>query len=115
MYNSVAAGGDEKVAENQEDDELSPEDLELGEFKIDGACPRCGRVYTSGHAKHLANCKGEQKPNKLSLAELVQLEVAKIEKQEQKLLELELGGLIDLTEEAAVFMVIGSKGQRCWH
>lgn len=98
-----------------EDDEFSAEALELAKFKIDGTCPKCGRVVTKGHASHLANCLGRtQKSHALreySLAELVQLEARKIETEEKKLQELDMGGLIDVNDEQATFMVVGSKGR----
>ena len=118
LSHQASAAGEHEVKTEEEagDDELSPEELELATFKIDGTCPRCGRVITKAHAKHLANCSGrERKTNTISIAELVQLEVEKIEKEEKKLQELELGGLIDLTDDAATFMVVGSKGVHCHH
>lgn len=79
-----------------------------------GTCPKCARVVVRGHADHLANCQGRTKPSnslrEYTLAELVQLEVQKIETEEKKLQELEMGGLIDLNDDQATFMVVGSTG-----
>lgn len=97
-----------------EDEEFSAEALELAKFKIDGTCPKCGRVVTKGHAGHLQNCMGRTYTShsirEYTLAELVQLEVKKIETEERKLQELDMGGLIDLDDEQATFMVVGSTG-----
>jgi hypothetical protein len=79
-----------------------------------GTCPKCERVITKGHASHLANCVGRTQSShslrEYTLAELVQIEVQKIETEERKLQELEMGGLIDLNDDCATFMVVGSKG-----
>ena len=34
--------------------------LELGAFIVSEDCPRCGKVFTSGHAEHLRKCKGKK-------------------------------------------------------
>lgn len=43
-----------------------PPDVEQGSelalFIIDGECPRCGKVLSSGHARHLQGCKGAPEP-----------------------------------------------------
>lgn len=78
-------------------------------FIIDGECPKCGRVVTRAHTKHLAMCTGKP-AYEPTLQELVALEVSKMANLEKKLTELEIGGLIDLTQEGAVFMVVGSTG-----
>lgn len=69
-----------------------------------------------GHANHLENCLGRTKSShslrEYTLTELVQLEVQKIETEERKLQELEMGGLIDVNDEQATFMVVGSTGMR---
>lgn len=81
-----------------------------------GTCPKCGKVVTKGHASHLENCMGTTKRSRsmkeYTIGELVALEADKIEKQEKKLLELELGGLVKVDDEKAVFMVVGSKGAK---
>jgi hypothetical protein len=80
---------------------------ELAAFIINQECPKCGKVLTRGHKQHLASCSGKPQP---TLAQLVELEVKKLEKLEHKLSELEVGGLVDLDEEKAVFVVVGSTG-----
>lgn len=35
---------------------------ELALFIIDGECPRCGRVLSSGQSRHLQVCKGPPEP-----------------------------------------------------
>lgn len=79
-----------------------------------GTCPKCERVVTKGHATHLENCLGRTKRShsirEYTLAELIQIEAQKIETEEKKLQELDLGGLIDLNDEQATFMVVGSTG-----
>ena len=83
--------------------------MELAKFIIDGECPKCGKIITKGHKKHLAMCTGKS-AYEPTLAELIEIEVKKVENLDKKLVELEVGGLIDLTEEHALFMVIGSTG-----
>lgn len=80
---------------------------ELALFMIDGECPRCGRVSTRGHREHLSRCHG---PVVLSEEEIkAQAEEMK-RRDKDKLRALELGGLVDLTEEQALFIVVGSTG-----
>jgi hypothetical protein len=65
---------------------------------------------TRGHAKHLASCQGPDPHDEPTLADLIQLEVERLERMEHKLSELEIGGLVDLDDKNAVFMVVGSTG-----
>jgi hypothetical protein len=102
--------GDDRAGEEEE---IKPEDAALVTFILDGECPKCGKVLTRGHAKHLALCHGsgpQAEPDEPTLADLIQLEVLKLEKMEHKLSELEIGGLVDLDDKNAVFMVVGSTG-----
>lgn len=107
---------DEDAENTPEDNELSDEAIELAKFQIDGTCPKCGKVVTKGHASHLENCMGTTKRSRsmkeYTIGELVALEADKIEKQEKKLLELELGGLVKVDDEKAVFLIVGSKGRQ---
>ena len=48
----------ERAREGDADDEAAL--LELGAFIVSEECPRCGKIFTSGHKKHLAQCKGAQ-------------------------------------------------------
>jgi hypothetical protein len=93
-----------------EEEDIEPEDAPLAAFVIDGECPKCGKVLSRGHAKHLASCQGSQVKSGITLADLIKLEVERLEKMEHKLSELEVGGLIDLDEDKAAFMVVGSTG-----
>ncbi|WIA21512.1 hypothetical protein OEZ85_000715 [Tetradesmus obliquus] len=74
-----------------------PPDVEQGSelalFIIDGECPRCGKVLSSSHARHLQSCKGPpEPPTEEEIA--AQAESYKLQ-QKDKLRQLELGGLVD--------------------
>lgn len=74
-----------------------PPDVEQGSelalFIIDGECPRCGKVLSSSHARHLQSCKGPpEPPTEEEIA--AQAESYKLQ-QKDKLCQLELGGLVD--------------------
>ncbi|KAF6250584.1 hypothetical protein COO60DRAFT_796953 [Scenedesmus sp. NREL 46B-D3] len=74
-----------------------PPDVEQGSelalFIIDGECPRCGRVLSSSHARHLQSCKGPpEPPTEEEIA--AQAESYKLQ-QKDKLRQLELGGLVE--------------------
>lgn len=103
------AGRTDNAPAREASPEPDPEAAELATFIIDGECPKCGKVITRGHKKHLAVCTGKPAYDP-TLAELIELEVGKMERQEQKLAELEVGGLIELDEDKVVFMVVGSTG-----
>lgn len=84
----------------------------LASFIISGDCPKCGRVVTKGHKKHLGICSGSPQQPQTLLADMIEAEMTKIATHNRKLQQLELGGLIEFDDEHAVFMVIGSKGTR---
>ena len=111
MHKPARFADEERRHDDVREDSPEPdvETVELATFVIDGECPKCGKVVTRGHKKHLATCAGKP-ANDPTIAELIQLEVRKIENQESKLAELEVGGLIDLDEDKVVFMVVGSTG-----
>lgn len=44
--------------EREEEAEEARLERELGEFIVDGECPRCGKVFERGHRAHLAACTG---------------------------------------------------------
>ena len=93
-----------------QEEELDPAATELATFKISGECPKCGRVFTRAHARHLAACTGATAEEQPTLAELIKVEVTRLETMDKKLSELEVGGLVDLDADKAVFMVVGSTG-----
>lgn len=37
-------------------------DRQLGEFIVDGECPKCHRIYEKGHRQHLRSCGGPRAP-----------------------------------------------------
>lgn len=91
-------------------DEPSESQTQLASFMISGDCPKCGRVITKGHKQHLETCSGSARSPHESLADMVRAEMAKIETENEKLKQLELGGLIHFDDDHATFMVVGSKG-----
>eukprot|EP00892_Ulva_mutabilis_P006976 jgi/Ulvmu1/4650/UM002_0381.1 len=103
--------GEAGAADEVENDDLAESHSQLAVFTINGICPNCGRVVTRGHRKHLDNCSSAtQRPQK-PLADMIQAEMQKIETDNAKLRELELGGLIGLDDDHAVFNVVGSTGK----
>lgn len=102
--------GSVDAAEAPHNDEPSESQKQLASFMINGVCPKCKRVVTRGHKKHLHTCSGAtQRPQK-SLADMIKTEMAEIETDNAKLQELELGGLIEFDDARAVYMVVGSTG-----
>eukprot|EP01023_Acetabularia_acetabulum_P026413 TRINITY_DN2509_c0_g1_i18.p1 TRINITY_DN2509_c0_g1~~TRINITY_DN2509_c0_g1_i18.p1 ORF type:complete len:247 (-),score=50.97 TRINITY_DN2509_c0_g1_i18:512-1252(-) len=89
----------------QEEDEQQ----KLGKFIIDGVCPKCFRVITKGHKTHLGTCRGPAPVKEKRVPTIKQL-IDKEEQNKQKLKELELDGLVDINDEVALFIVIGSTG-----
>jgi hypothetical protein len=91
---------------------------ELGEFIVDGSCPKCGRLVERAHRAHLESCAGAKaaaagysKADKAALAGLTEEE----RKDERKrtlarMSALELSGLVEFTLTAATFIVLGSRG-----
>ncbi|PSC67876.1 ring finger domain-containing [Micractinium conductrix] len=89
---------------------------ELGLFVVDGECPRCGRTMEKGHKQHLEGCSGRapraDRPARRD--EALQGLSAEERQDRHKVLEarmkqLHLDGLVELGQEAAKFMVLGSK------
>lgn len=94
---------------------------QLGEFIVDGTCPKCGRVFEKGHRTHLMSCGGPRAPpsqtrgytalDRELLSQLTEEDRKDAKKRTlARMKALELSGLVDLTPEAAKFIVIGSKG-----
>lgn len=91
---------------------------QLGEFLVDGTCPKCGKVYERAHKRHLMNCTGPKSPayryaarDKELLAELTEEE---LKDQRKRMLArtkaLNLDGLVDFNKDSVTFIVIGSRG-----
>jgi len=93
---------------------------QLGEFLVDGTCPKCGRVFQKGHRAHLRSCSGPPNPTKgysardrELLAEMPEEDRADANKRMlARMKALELSGLVDFVpaDPSASFIVIGSKG-----
>ena len=52
----------ERAEKLRGDDDDEAALLELGAFIVSEECPRCGKLFTSGHKKHLATCRVATKP-----------------------------------------------------
>ena len=52
----------ERAEKLRDDDDDEAALLELGAFIVSEECPRCGKLFTSGHKKHLATCRVATKP-----------------------------------------------------
>ena len=84
-------------------------DRELGEFAVEGACPRCGRVLERGQRAHLQRCGGEKAALRQprwrddeELAELSEEERQDVHKRTlARMKHVQLEGLMDLSPEAA--------------
>jgi hypothetical protein len=96
---------------------------QLGEFLVDGTCPKCGRVFQKGHRAHLRSCSGPRHPSvgrtgysardRELLAEIPEEDRADSKKRMiARMKALELSGLVDFVpaDPSASFIVIGSKG-----
>ncbi|EIE27523.1 hypothetical protein COCSUDRAFT_64271 [Coccomyxa subellipsoidea C-169] len=96
---------------------------ELALFVVNDECPRCSKVLTKGHKQHLEHCTGKPpRPAKYDESddedvaedeeELAEVEVSKeaerIQRLDDKLKSLQMNGLIELTDKAAKFVVLGS-------
>ena len=96
---------------------------QVGEFIVDGTCPKCHRVFEKGHRAHLRSCggplavagdgstKGYSAKDRELLAELSEEERKDSKKRMlARMKALAIGNLVDFTPEAAKFIVFGSKG-----
>lgn len=113
------------VTRVKEEEEAAEERFErqVGEFIVDGTCPKCHRVYEKGHRAHLRACEGPRPApgdgtargysamDRELLAELSEEERKDSKKRMlARMKALSIGNLVDFTPEAAKFIVIGSKG-----
>jgi len=96
-------------------------DRQLGEFVVNGECPKCGSIYTKGHRNHLISCGGPRAPpgstrgysamDRDLLAGLTDVEKKDSRKRMlARMKALELSNLVEFSPESAAFIVIGSKG-----
>ncbi|EFN57723.1 expressed protein [Chlorella variabilis] len=93
-------------------------DRELGEFVVEGKCPRCGRVMERGHRQHLQSCTGKPRagaaaprPYDAALEELSQEERKDAHARLlARMKHLHLDGLTELSATEAKFAVLGSTG-----
>ena len=113
------------VAHRKEEEEAAEERYErqLGEFLIDGECPKCGAIFSKDHRKHLMSCQGPKPKagdgstrgysllDKELLSELTEEEKKDSKKRMMaRTKALSLSNLIDFTDDHAKFIVIGSRG-----
>lgn len=91
----------------------------LGEFVIDGQCPKCSKLYQKGHRRHLLNCSGLPAPPSRSRIDrqlLTGLSEEDKKNERKKMLArmsaLSLSGLDDFTDDFATIGVYGSTGRR---
>lgn len=129
LKNIVKKDADYDAAEIQKAEETVEEryNRQLGEFLVDGTCPKCGRVFERGHRAHLRTCSGPRNQVQTSggtrsgysardrelLAEIPEEDRADSKKRMlARMKALELSGLVDFdsTEPSASFIVIGSRG-----
>jgi len=109
----------------KEKEETAEERFErqVGEFIVDGECPKCGKIYEKGHRSHLRSCggpkatagdgstKGYSLLDKELLSELTEEERKDSQKKMMaRTKALAISNLVDFTPEAAKFIVLGSKG-----
>jgi len=109
----------------KEKEETAEERFErqVGEFIVDGECPKCGKIYEKGHRSHLRSCggpkatagdgstKGYSLLDKELLSELTEEERKDSQKRMlARMKALAISNLVDFTPEAAKFIVLGSKG-----
>ena len=112
---------EEGIAVKKEEEETVEDEFEriLGEFIIDGACPKCSKIYQKGHRRHLINCSGQPAPpsrSRLDKQLLLGLSEEDKKNERKKMLArmsaLSISGLDDFNDECATIGVIGSTGKR---
>lgn len=86
---------------------------ELGEFIVDGECPRCGRIFEKGHKNHLQSCTGATRNFKTSYSrEKEILELPEEDRKDPKkrmmarMKALDLSGLVNFDDDEAKYVVI---------
>jgi hypothetical protein len=129
----LAEGEGPRRSSRIRDQELNPKikeesvedrwERELGEFLVDGTCPKCGNVYERGHRAHLERCtgapraksdayyRGYSQMDRELLADLTE-EDKKDERKRMKarMKAVNLSDLVDFNDAAATFIVLGSRG-----
>lgn len=114
---------DNVIIKNEDDyedlDARDAFDKILGEFIIDGRCPKCHKIYQKGHKRHLDTCKGSQEPTSRSGIDKKVLNGLSEEdrKNERKKMlarmsALSIDGLDEFHDDFATIGVIGSTGRR---
>jgi hypothetical protein len=109
----------------KEKEETAEERFErqIGEFIVEGECPKCGKILEKGHRNHLRSCggpkakagdgssKGYSLLDKELLSELTEEERKDSKKRMlARMKALAISNLVDSTKEHAKFIVLGSKG-----
>ncbi|KAL4445856.1 hypothetical protein ABPG77_009055 [Micractinium sp. CCAP 211/92] len=106
----------EEHQKEEEENEKQRFERELGQFVVEGECPRCGKALEKAHRQHLQVCRAERGRGQ-GLAWTHPLQgLTREERQDRhkvllaRMSQLHLDGLIEMTQENAKFVVLGSKG-----
>ena len=98
---------------------------QLGEFIVNGECPKCGRIFERGHRAHLQSCSGRTSaktvgsrsvPGYSAMDKELLSGLSEEDKKDAKkralarMKALDMSGLVEFTPDSATFIVIGSKG-----
>lgn len=108
----------ENPVEDEEETAEERFERQLGEFIVNGECPKCGNVYERGQKRHLMNCSGPKSAASVYAAkdrELLKQMTEEERKDERKKMlarmqAVALDGLVECNDEFASFIVIGSRG-----
>lgn len=91
----------------------------LGEFIIEGKCPKCLKMYQKGHKRHLSTCS--DRPEPMSRSRLDKQLLHGLSEEEKKnertkmlarMSALSLSGLDEFNDDFATIGVFGSTGRR---
>ncbi|KAK9833702.1 hypothetical protein WJX74_003212 [Apatococcus lobatus] len=108
--------------EEPEVDGEADEHVQFAMFIIDGECPKCGKVVTKGHRNHWQGCSGTGEQRQQARDDATEDDqepsISQPDRRaksgrslQERLSELEMGGLVELTDEHAKFVVLGSTGR----
>uniref|UniRef100_A0A7S3XFL1 SWIM-type domain-containing protein n=1 Tax=Picocystis salinarum TaxID=88271 RepID=A0A7S3XFL1_9CHLO len=81
----------------------------LGQFLVDGTCPKCKRVYERNHRSHLMKCTGKIRPAP-SKEETEMKKKQHAQRSASRMMQLLFDGVVSFDGEVAKFSVIGSSG-----
>lgn len=81
----------------------------LGQFLVDGTCPKCKRVYERNHRRHLMKCTGKIRPAP-SKEEIEMKKQQHVQRSASRMMQLLFDGVVSFDGEVAKFSVIGSSG-----